>query len=26
MLDAMQEKQVTSGGVFHKLPKPFFIL
>jgi MoxR-like ATPase len=26
MLEAMQEKQVSVGGVVHKLPKPFFVL
>jgi len=26
MLEAMQEKQVSVGGVVHKLPSPFFVL
>lgn len=26
MLEAMQERQVTAGGVRHLLPKPFFVL
>ncbi len=26
LLEAMQEKQVTVGGVRHKLPEPFFVL
>ena len=26
LLEAMQEKQVTVGGVQHKLPSPFFVL
>ena len=26
LLEAMQEKQVTVGGVMHRLPKPFFVL
>ena len=26
LLEAMQEKQVTAGGVRHELPKPFFVL
>ncbi|PCI09093.1 AAA family ATPase [bacterium] len=26
MLEAMQERQVTTGGVRHTLPKPFFVL
>ncbi len=26
MLEAMQERQVTIGGVHHTLPKPFFVL
>ena len=26
LLEAMQEKQVTLGGVSHKLPKPFFVM
>jgi MoxR-like ATPase len=26
LLEAMQEKQVTAGGVRHRLPEPFFVL
>jgi MoxR-like ATPase len=26
LLEAMQERQVTVGGVMHRLPKPFFVL
>jgi MoxR-like ATPase len=26
LLEAMQERQVTTGGVRHKLPEPFFVL
>src|SRR5262245_45146496 len=26
LLEAMQERQVTAGGVRHQLPKPFFVL
>ena len=26
LLESMQERQVTVGGVMHKLPKPFFVL
>ncbi len=26
LLEAMQERQVTAGGVRHKLPEPFFVL
>jgi len=26
LLEAMQERQVTTGGVQHRLPKPFFVL
>jgi len=26
MLEAMQERQITSGGKVHKLPAPFFVL
>ena len=26
LLEAMQERQVTAGGVCHELPKPFFVL
>jgi MoxR-like ATPase len=26
MLEAMQERRVTAGGVTHSLPKPFFVL
>lgn len=26
LLEAMQEKQVTIGGVTHKLPQPFFVM
>ncbi len=26
MLEAMQERQVTSGGTVHRLPEPFFVL
>jgi MoxR-like ATPase len=26
LLEAMQEKNVTAGGVLHKLPAPFFVL
>jgi MoxR-like ATPase len=26
LLEAMQEKSVTAGGVTHQLPKPFFVL
>ncbi len=26
LMEAMQERQVTSGGVSHKLPEPFFVL
>lgn len=26
LLEAMQEQQVTIGGISHKLPKPFFVL
>ena len=26
LLEAMQEKSVTAGGVIHQLPKPFFVL
>lgn len=26
MLEAMQERQVSSGGTVHKLPNPFFVL
>src|SRR5206468_889005 len=26
MLEAMQERQITSGGTVHKLPAPFFVL
>src|SRR6188474_1898997 len=26
MLEAMQERQVSAGGVMHKLPQPFFVL
>ncbi|MDZ4830409.1 MAG: MoxR family ATPase [Phycisphaerae bacterium] len=26
LLESMQERQVTIGGVMHKLPKPFFVL
>jgi len=26
MLEAMQERQVSAGGVMHKLPAPFFVL
>ncbi|POY35864.1 AAA family ATPase [Solitalea longa] len=26
LLEAMQERSVTTGGVNHKLPKPFFVL
>ncbi len=26
LLEAMQERQVTAGGVQHKLPQPFFVL
>ncbi len=26
LLEAMQERQVTTGGMQHKLPKPFFVL
>jgi MoxR-like ATPase len=26
LLEAMQERQVTAGGVIHRLPKPFFVL
>ena len=26
LLEAMQEKNVTTGGVLHKLPSPFFVL
>lgn len=26
MLEAMQERQVSAGGIMHALPKPFFVL
>ena len=26
LLEAMQERQVTAGGIRHKLPEPFFVL
>jgi MoxR-like ATPase len=26
MLEAMQERQITTGGTVHKLPSPFFVL
>ena len=26
MLEAMQERRVTVGGINHKLPEPFFVL
>ena len=26
MLEAMQERQITAGGMNHQLPKPFFVL
>ena len=26
LLEAMQERQVTAGGVRHELPNPFFVL
>ena len=26
LLEAMQERQITAGGVRHKLPEPFFVL
>ncbi len=26
LLEAMQEKQVTTGGIRHRLPEPFFVL
>ncbi len=26
LLEAMQEKNVTTGGILHKLPSPFFVL